>query len=98
MASNGEFKRAGGIPEQTWGTFKVEKITIDATTQEEVDCSDYEECVIVSSASFTISEASDGAEYPVGAGEHFPVRHSKMSTFYLNGTEAQEIFIMWGLL
>jgi hypothetical protein len=84
------------IPKMTWNNFTIEKITIDATGQAEVDCSGYDESTIVSSSNFTISESSSGAEYPIAAYEHFYLKHTKMDTFYLNGVQNQEIFIMWG--
>lgn len=84
------------IPKMTWNNFTIEKITIDATRQAEVDCSGYDECYIYSASDFELSEASDGDKLPIKAYVYHYLKHAGMDSFYLFGTEAQEIFIEWG--
>lgn len=80
------------------GGFTTEEVELTGTafTDNDVDVpADAIEATLISTASFEIAEAVDGAGYPVAADESLHIGVSDMAKIWLKGANEQKINVLW---
>ena len=78
------------------GSFTTEEVELTGTafTDNDVDVDGAMEMTLISAASFTIAEASDGDGYPVAADTPFQIGVANMTKIWLKGANEQDVFVI----